>query len=333
MENRKISVIVPAYNAEDTIQRCLDSILRQTYRDLEIIVVNDGSIDATEKTAMSVAERDRRVRVLSIDNGGVSHARNVGIDNAVGQYLTFVDADDYIDADMYQSLMELIKRYGVKIAHCSYSNDDEKGNVLSIVGGKGAVLQQDHDEALSCLIDGRKFAGGLWNKLYHASLFEKTRLDESIKYYEDVLMNYYLFDAVEKSVYTDAPYYHYVAMQSSSTHSAKGLASTEHGLYVSRRMLELSKDKPYQPNAENRLVKWLLGMYRAYVFANDKKNRSAAKAILRELKEYRKRGYLSSRKDRGEYFMYRYLPRTFSLCYKIYDRIRVKKLDPEQDYE
>ena len=111
----KISVIVPAYNAEKTIERCLKSILKQTYHNLEVIVVNDGSKDSTELILSRIEKNDVRVHLITIENGGVSHARNVGIDNASGEYITFVDSDDYIDEEMYTSLMELIQKYDIGI--------------------------------------------------------------------------------------------------------------------------------------------------------------------------------------------------------------------------
>ncbi|RGS75650.1 glycosyltransferase family 2 protein [Ruminococcus bromii] len=94
--NSVISVIVPTYNSEKTIERCLLSILKQTYENLEVIVVNDGSSDSTETICEKMASCDSRLKVITIKNGGVSHARNIGIDNAKGDYITFVDSDDNI---------------------------------------------------------------------------------------------------------------------------------------------------------------------------------------------------------------------------------------------
>ena len=113
-----ISVVVPAYNAERTIKRCLESILRQTYSNLEVLLINDGSIDSTEDICLKIAENDNRLKVVTIPNGGVSHARNVGIEKATGELITFVDADDYIDADMYQTLNDTMEKYNVPIVHC-----------------------------------------------------------------------------------------------------------------------------------------------------------------------------------------------------------------------
>lgn len=326
----KISVIVPAYNAEKTIERCLKSILKQTYNNLEVIVVNDGSTDSTEFVISTLKKNDSRVRMITIENSGVSHARNVGIDNATGEYITFVDSDDYIDEEMYASLIDLIQKYNVKIAHCSYCNVDSYGNVISVVGDQGKTVVQNHDEAICCLLDGRLFAGGLWNKLFEVSLFCGCRLDESIKHNEDILMNFQLFEQSDKSVYIDKPFYHYVAASNSSTHSANGLEARKQWLYVSRKILELSEDKSYKYNAEKKLAYSLLGVYRESVFLGERPDTDTMKKIGNEIENYMRKGYLSGRNDRVQYWMLKHFPKLFVKSYSVYDRFREKKLDPEQ---
>ena len=326
----KISVIVPAYNAEKTIERCLKSILKQTYHNLEVIVVNDGSKDSTELILSRIEKNDVRVHLITIENGGVSHARNVGIDNASGEYITFVDSDDYIDEEMYTSLMELIQKYDVKIAHCSYCNDDSDGNVISAVGGQGKIVVQNHDEAICCLLDGKLFAGGLWNKMFEASLFCGCRLDETISHNEDILMNFLLFDQVDSSLYYDKPFYHYVAASNSSTHSANGLEARKQWLYVSRKILELSEGKSYKSKAEQKLAYSLLGVYRESIFYDQKPDADIMKNLADEIDYYMRNGYLSRRNDRIQYWMLKHFPMIFVKSYSVYDILRKKKLDPEQ---
>lgn len=325
-----ISVIVPAYNAESTIERCLKSILTQTYQNLEVLVINDGSTDNTEKKILKICNDDERVKLFSIRNSGVSHARNLGIDNAKGDYITFVDSDDFIEKEMYQILLGLIENYNVKIAHCSYQNTDENGKLISVVGGKNRTIRQNHDEAMICLLEGKYFSGGLWNKLYHSSLFSQCRLDETIKYSEDILLNYQLFDQVEASVYIDSPLYNYVAVQNSSTHSANNFETRTQWLFVSKRILELAKGKSYQKIAEDKVAHSLLGMYREYIVDSKKRNYPEKKQIQGEIDFYRNKGFLSSKKDKVEYFIYRYFPWLFNPAYAVFDKIRVKRLDPEQ---
>ena len=113
-----ISVIVPVYNVEEYLERCVDSILRQTYTNLEVILVDDGSTDNCPQICEQYASFDKRVRVIHQSNGGLFAARNAGIDAAKGEYLSFIDSDDFISEDMYTSLYGNLKKYDADIAAC-----------------------------------------------------------------------------------------------------------------------------------------------------------------------------------------------------------------------
>lgn len=327
--NSVISVIVPTYNSEKTIERCLLSILKQTYENLEVIVVNDGSSDSTETICEKMASYDSRLKVITIKNGGVSHARNIGIDNAKGDYITFVDSDDYIDKEMYKNLIDLFDT-NVDIVHCSYKNVDELGNILSVVGSKSKQIKMNHDEGMECLLAGRYFAGGMCNKLYRTKLFCNVRLKENIKFNEDILANYYLFDNANNTVYSDEPFYNYVANADSSTHLAIGVFACTQIVQVSKLMMEESIGKPYYAVAQNRVAFFLLNLYRNCVFAPKKENKQIAKQVYKELSHYKSKGLYSRKKDRISIVLLRCFPHLYSKLYKTYDKIRVKKLDPEQ---
>ncbi len=328
--NKKISVIVPAYNAQETIERCVLSIKNQSYSNIEIIVVNDGSSDETEKIVQRIADKDSKVRLITIPNGGVSHARNVGIDNATGYFITFVDSDDYVDSEMYEYLIGLIQKYDADIVHCSYKNINLDGSIVP-VGNKKKIIEQSQDEAIECLIGGRLFSGALGNKIYRATLFENIRLDEHIKYNEDVLVNFYLFEKANKSVYSDIAFLNYVANPDSSTHSADPVRANREFLYVAEKILKKSIGKPYEEVARRRMLNSLLGLYAAYLFAD--KNRYSKKEkqeTKSRIVESYKKGLYISKKDRIRVFMFRFCPHIYVGAYRLYDKIRVKKLDPEQ---
>jgi len=322
----KISIIIPTYNAERTIARCVNSIQEQTYSDLEIIIVNDGSKDSTERIVHLLKKNDERIKLITIPNGGVSHARNVGIENATGDYITFVDSDDYIDSDMYECLLEVAKEYDVKIVHCSYKNVSENEKINSVVGDTGKIITQNHDEAMSCILEGKLFAGGLWNKLFDVELFDEIRLEENIKFNEDVLANYQLFDKVGKSVFIDRAFYNYVAMESSSTHAANSVEKEEQCLFVSEKMCKFSEGKSYKYISERRVSSNLLQVYRAYIFS--KQSQENKKRIMSRILEYKARGFYNNRREKTLYVSYRYFPCLFKLAFGIYDKVRIKKLDP-----
>lgn len=125
-----ISVIVPVYNTKEYLERCVNSLLMQTYRDMEIILVDDGSTDGSGEICDRFAEQERRVRVFHKKNGGSSSARNLGLDNANGEFVGFVDSDDYVDADMYERLYDAACRYHVNAAQIGRDETDADGNIL-----------------------------------------------------------------------------------------------------------------------------------------------------------------------------------------------------------
>ena len=116
----KISIIVPVYNTEKYLSKCLNSLIKQTYKDIEIIVVNDGSKDKSLEIAKKIAKQDNRIKVFNKENGGLSSARNFGIEKASGEYIGFVDSDDYIKENMFEILYNMIKEANAKIAICGW---------------------------------------------------------------------------------------------------------------------------------------------------------------------------------------------------------------------
>ncbi len=322
---KKISVIIPVYNGEATVEKCIKSIICQTYSCLEIIVINDGSTDSTSKVLDKLSKKDSRIIIKEIKNGGVSNARNIALNMASGDYITFVDADDYIDSYMYSELINLIEEYNVKIAHCSYRNIYPDGRVVP-VGDTGKIVLQSHDEALAYLIQGKMFAGGIWNKLYSKELFKDVEFDKTIKYNEDILFNYLLFEKADRSVYLDKSYYNYVANESSATHTVSSLFLHEQIVLVAREIDRLSKGKTYSNYAKNKLAYTLLDLYRTYLLEGIKTLEK--KKLKNEIKEYKE--YYKSKNLKLTYILALYFHHFCILTYRIYDKIRVKKLDPKQ---
>ena len=218
MDN-KISIIVPAYNIEDCLARTLDSILAQTYSNIEVVVVNDGSKDGTASIIDHYAATDQRVKAIHKENGGVTSARLRGVADASGEWIGFVDGDDYIEPTMYERLMENALKYEADISHCGYqmvfpSHVDYYYNT-------GRLFEQDHHAGLRDLIAGGSVEPGLWNKLYRRILFNglTEKVDSSIRINEDILMNYWLFKEANHSVFEDVCPYHYILRPGSAATS------------------------------------------------------------------------------------------------------------------
>ena len=122
----KLSIIMPVYNSKKKIRRSVNSILEQTYKDFELIIVNDGSTDNTEKVLNVLSKRDKRIKVFTQENKGPGAARNKGLENAKGKYIGFVDADDWIEKNIYKELLEVIKHKSCEVAMCDYYDENNK---------------------------------------------------------------------------------------------------------------------------------------------------------------------------------------------------------------
>lgn len=209
-----ISIIVPVYNLQNDLERCVFSILSQSYKNLEIILINDGSTDKSWNIIQKLAMSDKRIVPISKSNGGVTSARFAGLRIAKGEYIGFVDGDDEIEPDMYEFLLKNILHYNADISHCGYQMMFDDGRVNDFYN-TGKIVLQDHLKGLKDLLKGDYIEPGLWNKLFSKKLFfnilKKDLIDLDIRVNEDLLMNYYLFSESKKSIYQDVCKYKYMA--------------------------------------------------------------------------------------------------------------------------
>ena len=266
-----ISVIIPAYNIEDYIAVTLDSVLAQTYQNLQIIVVNDGSKDGTGSVIDEYARRDSRIKAIHKENGGVTSARLRGLAEADGQYIGFVDGDDYIEPEMYERLMKNMNDHQADISHCGYQMVFPNGKV-DYYHNTGNCLVQKESQGCTDLLDGSVIEPGLWNKLYHRKLFTGLEewLDPTIRINEDLLMNFYLFHQAGICVYEDVCPYHYILRRDSATKVGLNQYQLKDPLRV-RRLLyqETVKVPQWHRIAEQRLMYQLV--YSASIRLVDKK--------------------------------------------------------------
>ncbi len=201
-----ISVIVPVYKVAAYLDRCVASIVNQTYSNLEIILVDDGSPDNCGAMCDAWAEKDSRIKVIHKENGGLSDARNAGMETATGEYIAFVDSDDWLHLEYISLLYQAAKMYGVSLSACDYM----------VTSGKCAADSADEPvferhtaaEALVMLTNNRGYRAVAWNKLYHRSLLEGEQYPVG-RYHEDEFFTYRIIDKAESLVYVHAPLYYY----------------------------------------------------------------------------------------------------------------------------
>lgn len=202
-----ISIIVPCYNAQRYLGVCLESLKAQKGPQLEIIFIDDGSTDETGIMLDAFAAGDGRVKVYHIPNGGVSAARNLGIDQASGRYIAFVDADDALEESSMRLLYEEALRTGAQIVSANHTLFDVEKNERIPV--KIPPVEQLPDTIVQEIIHMHRIYNNIWNKLYDRSLFDGVRLDNSVRIGEDALLNLQLFLRARRVAHLDADTYVY----------------------------------------------------------------------------------------------------------------------------
>ncbi len=207
MKNDLISIIIPVYKVEKYLEKCIESVLKQTYTNLQIILVDDGSPDNCGKICDEYAKKDPRIEVIHKVNGGLSDARNVGIAKAKGKYIGFVDSDDYIKEDMYEILINLIKEYDADVSIC---------NLYDVIDGKEYIRNNENGiqeysrlEILKEVLLDKNIQSYAWNKLYKKELFDEIKYPIGKKY-EDIGTTFYVFEKCNKIVVTSESEYYYL---------------------------------------------------------------------------------------------------------------------------
>lgn len=220
----KVSVIVPIYNAEKYMKKCIDSILSQTLENIEIILVNDGSVDNSANIADEYSRVDRRVRVIHQNNSGPSVARNTGISVARGKYIGFVDSDDYIEKTMYEELFKSADKNNIQVAMCSYIENYIYKNEAHIIK---ANLEQEkiydkpriQSNIINTFTKNENYGFySLWNKIYLREwLIESNlKMDENRDHGEDWWFNINVFSKIDTFIYIDKELYNYIHINSNS---------------------------------------------------------------------------------------------------------------------
>lgn len=233
--NELVSIIVPVYNVERYLDRCLKSLVNQTYLNIEIILVNDGSPDMCPKICEEWAQRDHRIKVIHKKNGGLSDARNKGVDVAKGIYICFVDSDDYVAQTYVETLYKLIRDNNTDMSAVSfkkvYTIDQDPDRKIK---REDAIIVFEGEEAIRQLFSDNTYANYAWNKMYKRELFENVRFPRGRKM-EDLGTTYKLLLNTRRIVYSKKILYYYYQREDSILHKAN--------LDFYRDKFELSKER------------------------------------------------------------------------------------------
>lgn len=237
---KKVSVIVPAYNAEEYIEECLNSICKQTYENIEIVVIDDGSKDGTASIIRQFADRDLRVCAFFNENHGVSYSRNYGIEKSNGEYVTFVDADDIVSPSFVAQMVCDLEKYDADMAAVgmikSKSFSQERFT-------DGETIVYENSEVLKQLFES--YGGFLCNKLFRYRLLQtnRIRLEHKIAVCEDLLFNVEYLKHCKKSVYNSGEKYFYRQSENSASYRLDNIRWFD-SMEVYQRILNITKDIP-----------------------------------------------------------------------------------------
>lgn len=189
--NFKISIVIPIYNVQEYLEDCIESVINQTYNNIEIILVDDGSTDHCPQMCDEYATKDNRIQVIHKKNGGLSDARNAGIKAATGEYITFIDSDDFVDEHFVEYLFKLIMSQNSDISVCHSVNVDESGKQFGSQQKFANVLYKSNQECMEGFLIADNVGTVAWGKLYKTSLFNNVEYALG-KYHEDVFTTYKL---------------------------------------------------------------------------------------------------------------------------------------------
>lgn len=212
----KVSIVIPAYNVEKTIKRCLDSILLQSYIDFEVLVVNNNSTDGTSEILKQYSLKDSRIISLFEQNKGVGYARNCALDHAKGDLVTFIDADDYVNADFLDDLVNHLKGKS-SISVCGVIEEDQYSKII-VQSNYTPVSIKDDDKYISLIKHhyNKGIAGYLWNKMFYRETIGKIRFDPKITMCEDILFLLELMEDIDIISISSNNCYHYVRYEDSA---------------------------------------------------------------------------------------------------------------------
>ena len=254
--NDLISIIIPCYNAESTLAKCLDSAINQSYQKLEIIVINDGSTDQTLDIIKKYQKKDSRIIPINQENSGVSKARNQGIEKASGNYICFIDSDDWVEDDycsvLYQSIIE--NSADISVAEAFYEDENGK-HIEKQQAFNSSNLIFDRQTALKLLLEDKIIQSHPWAKLYKSALLKTISFPENLEAFEDYYTMFKVFNNAGKVVKLDKKIYHYVQFEDSLSHNLTPkrayhffLALMEAYTFLSSQQVDLSFRKSIVKN-------------------------------------------------------------------------------------
>ncbi len=312
-----ISAIVPIYNVEAYLERCIKSIIGQTYNNIEILLIDDGSKDNSLEICKRFEKLDKRIRVFHKGNGGLSDARNYGIDRAKGEYLVFIDSDDYIENRYVEELVKLVTKDNLKVAQCGF-NKVRDNQILEKTNDSNNCVQSGRKMVIDFYGENESKNIVVWNKIYRKDLFEKLRFPCG-KIHEDEYVTYKILYQEEKVGITNECLYNYSFNPDSITQKKYNIKRLDAmGAYQER--ISYFKNKK-----DNELMELTTNFYLTYLKVNFVKiklyvenSKKYEKNIIKEFRKYYKEYYKNKKNVKSNFVFFHFPYLYFILAKKFY---------------
>lgn len=285
--NDLISIIVPAYNAQSHIGKCIESIIDQTYKNLEIIIINDGSVDSTLSICKKYEKQDGRIVLINQENRGVSYCRNEGVKRATGEFVVFVDSDDYIDYKMIETLYKVQCEKNADIVQCGYYVLDDKEIFKKVVH---SYIEGEKEQLMCFYINNLELCVVPWNKIIRREKVQEVPFPLNRRYEDEAIM-YKLFYDAGTVINIESPLYYYYQNQTGFMHSEEKNIRKIHDLIRAKEEMTLFISNKCDTLKENVLNEFLRILFIGNINAlgcrlNDTEERRAYKWIREKLLEY-----------------------------------------------
>ena len=283
----KLSVIIPAYNVEKWIGTCMDSLLNQTFQDIEIIVIDDGSIDKTGEILDEYSLRYDQINVIHQKNQGLINVRETGIKLAKGEFIGFIDGDDCVNSVMYQKLIKNAEKYEADISQCGMLYCFYDGRKKPMYGTEDIHIY-DNFEGQKELLEGRKIEPSLCNKIYKKEILINSCLDKSILNNEDLLRNFVLFKRAKRSVLEDFCGYEYWRREDSMSNNSRQIFIWNN-IIKARKLILNNAAEDIKIYARKSYLTAVIGGYNSVMTLKETESRHFQKkcrAVLKKNKKY-----------------------------------------------
>ena len=285
----KISVIIPIYNVEKYLSQCLDSVINQTFKDIEIICINDGSTDNSLQILQQYAHKDKRIKIIDQQNQGLSIARNNGISQACCEYISFIDSDDYIHPKFLETLYEAIIQNNCDIAGCNFQKIQTKETPLFIT-----TKIKVYNSALDVLLNKKNFIHfNVWNKLYKKEVIQDIRFAENL-YYEDWIFNTQVFAQSNKFAWIPSKLYGYRISNNSimrSDFNQKKLHDYVKGIEIVAEYFQTRRPQDWKKVKRTRISRTVKMLINSTIRSKNKDLNNQTQKLLKNLYQQNLIGY------------------------------------------